>query len=289
MWGFTGILGVLISINAEELVWYRLVIASVSLIVFMYFMRRPFKVSSKKRLLSMIGVGVFVGLHWLTFYQSIKLSTASLGIICLSTTTIHVTWLEPLILKKKFNVFEFLLGVCVVPGIYLIADDFSGQEYLALGIGLTSALFAALFAVFNAKFVEDDRPSVITLYEMLSALVVVSLLLIFQGKMNSALFHISLSDFLWLLFLGIFCTSLAFLLVVQIVKMLGSFTVSLSINLEPVYTIILAIIILHENNSLGLNFYLGAGIIFAVVVTNAILKAPRIKKKIQQIRGFNQI
>lgn len=289
MWGFTGILGVLISINAEELVWYRLVIASISLAVFMYFMKRPFKVSSKKRLFGLIGVGVFVGLHWLTFYQSIKLSTASLGIICLSTTTIHVTWLEPLILKKKFNVFEFLLGICVVPGIYLIADDFSGEEYLALTIGLVSALLAALFAVFNARFVEEDRPSVITLYEMLSATIVMTIILLFQGKMNADLFQISQSDFLWLLFLGIFCTSLAFLLVVQIVKALGSFTVSLSINLEPVYTIILAIIILHENDSLGFSFYLGAGIIFAVVVTNAILKAPRVKKKIQQIRSFNQI
>lgn len=289
MWGFTGILGVLISIDAEPIVWYRLVIASVSLGIFMLFMKRSFAVSSKKRLFSILLVGIIVGLHWLTFYQSIKLSTASLGIICLSTTTIHVTWLEPIILKKKFNVFEFLLGVCVVPGIYLVADDFSGNDYLALAIGLTSALFAALFAVFNAKFVEDDKPSVITFYEMISAMVVLTALLIFQGRMNASLFQISLSDFLWLLFLGIFCTSLAFLVVVQIVKTLGSFTVSLSINLEPVYTILLAIFILHENDSLGSSFYLGAGIILSVVLVNAILKAPQVKKKIQQMRGLNQI
>jgi drug/metabolite transporter (DMT)-like permease len=289
MWGFTGILGVLITIDAESIVWFRLVIASVSLALFMYFMRHSFRVSSQKRLWGILGVGVIVGLHWLSFYESIKLSTASLGILCLSTTTIHVTWLEPLILKKKFSWLEFGLGMCVIPGIYLVANDFSGDDFLALGIGLSSALFAALFAVFNAKFVEDDRPSVITLYEMISAMLVMTVLLLVKGKITSSLFDLSLSDFLWLLFLGIFCTSLAFLVVVQIVKILGAFTVSLSINLEPIYTILLAIFILNENESLGPNFYIGALIILLVVLLNAFLKAPRVKKKIAQMRGLTEI
>lgn len=289
MWGFTGILGVLITIDAEPLVWYRLVIAALSLALFMLIMKHSFRVSSRKRLFGLLFVGVIVGLHWLTFYQSIKLSTASLGIICLSTTTIHVTWLEPIVLKKKFNYLEFLLGLCVVPGIYLVADDFSGDEFLALAIGLSSALFAALFAVFNAKFVEDDRPSVITLYEMLSAMLVMTALLVFRGEFNQELFNISLSDFLWLLFLGICCTSLAFLAVVQIVKFLGTFTVSLSINLEPIYTIVLAIVLLNENTALSTSFYIGGAVIFCVVLINAIIKAPRVKKKIQQMRGLTQI
>lgn len=289
MWGFTGILGVLISIDADSIVWFRLLIASLSLALFMMFAKHSFRVSSLNRLWAIFGVGVIVGLHWLTFYESIKLSTASLGILCLSTTTIHVTWLEPIILKKKFSWLEFGLGLCVIPGIYLVANDFSADEFLALLIGLSSALFAALFAVFNAKFVENDRPSVITLYEMISATIVMTALMLFKSKIVPELFDLSLSDFLWLLFLGIFCTSLAFLVVVQIVKTLGAFTVSLSINLEPIYTILLAIVILNENEALGTNFYLGALIILLVVLLNAFLKAPRVKKKMAQMRGFTEI
>lgn len=230
----------------------------------------------------MICVGVIVALHWVTFYQSIQLSTASLGILCLATTTLHVSWLEPLIIGRPFSWTEFALSLIIVGGIYFVSGDFNTQEYLALAYGLTSALLAAIFAVLNARLAEDSSPIQMTLYEMLAAFGFLSLILLCTGQMNGDLFSISLTDILWLIFLGVVCTSFAFLAVIYIMKRLGAFSVSLSINLEPVYTIVLAIPILHEYEVLNNRFYIGSAVIIAVVITNAALKGRQDRKELLQ-------
>jgi drug/metabolite transporter (DMT)-like permease len=272
MWGFTGILGKLIHLEAFNIVWYRVLIAFVSLSIVLLITKKRVEINSKKQLVKIAGVGVLVALHWMTFYQSIQLSTASLGILCLSTTTLHVTWLEPLVMKRKFSKLEFFLGLIVVYGIYFVSQDFNPKDYTALFYGLTSALLAALFSVFNAKLVEETPSYTITFYEMLVAFLFLSVVLFLQGQFTPDLIHMRWSDFWWLLFLGTLCTSFAFLATIEVVKRLGAFTVSLSINLEPVYTIILAIFLLKENELLGRQFYIGAVIIVLVVLANGIIK-----------------
>lgn len=272
MWGFTGILGKLIHLDAYYLVWHRVLIALVALGVALAFMRKPLKTANFKSFLKIAGVGLFVVLHWMAFYKSIQLSTASLGILCLSTATLHVTWLEPIIMKRKFSWIEFLLGSLVIYGIYFVSSDFDANDKEALIYGLFSALFAALFSVFNAKLAQDTPSYQITFYEMVSALVFLTIVLLFQGNLTAELFKMTLSDFLWLLFLGIMCTSFAFLATIEVVKRLGAFTVSLSINLEPVYTILLAIAILQEDKMLGTHFYIGSAVIVVVVIANAVIK-----------------
>lgn len=278
MWGFTGILGKLIHLDALYLVWWRILIAFTSLAIGLYFLKMPMRITSKKTVLKVLGVGVLVASHWITFYTSIQLSTASLGILCLSTTTLHVTWIEPLVFKKKFSWIEFLFGALVVYGIYFVADSFNAEQYTALVIGLFSALLAALFSVFNAKLAEEVPSSSITLHEMGVGLVFLTVVLGCSNMLNENWFKMTLSDLGWLLFLGICCTSFAFLATIEVMKKLGAFTVSLSINLEPVYTILLAIPILHENELLNTDFYVGSLLIIAVVITNAIYKA-QVKKK----------
>lgn len=278
IWGFTGILGRLIDLKPIPIVWYRVLIAFVALLLIVPFLKSSFKPSSPKRLLQMMGVGVLVGLHWVTFYQAIQLSTASLGILCLATTTFHVAWLEPIIMRRKFSRLEFLLSLFVVAGIYFIAGDFDAKQYEALLYGLLSALLAAGFSVFNAKIAEDTSPVQITLYEMIAAFIFLTVVLLFQGEINADLFRMRMSDALWLLFLGILCTSFAFLATIAIVKKLGAFTVSLSINMEPVYTILLAIVILNENEVLSEKFYIGSVVIVLVVIANAILKYFSVKR-----------
>lgn len=273
IWGFTGILGKLISLDAISIVWYRVLIAFLSLGVGMYFLRKNFRLPSKKRGLQIALIGVVVGLHWVTFYHSIQLSTASLGILCLSTTTLHVAWIEPIVMKRRVSWIELLFGFIVIYGIYFVSGDFNATEYKALAYGLASAFFAAVFAVFNAKFSHDVAPSAISFYEMVAAFVFLSLVLAVQGRFSPDFFTMHWSDFFWLLFLGIICTSFAFLATIQIMKVLGAFTVSLSINLEPVYTILLAIFILNENELLGMNFYIGAVVIVLVVIANAAWKS----------------
>ena len=272
LWGFTGILGKLIHLDFLHIVWNRLLIALIGLGICLVIIKRPIKISSFIQLWQLCGVGIIIALHWVTFFKKIQLSTASLGILCLSTITIHVAWLEPLVMKRKFSWLEFALGICVIFGIAIVASDFNPNDFEALAYGLVSALLAASFSVFNGHLVKTIPSSTMTFYEILAGLLFLSVVLWFQGEFNATLFDMTLSDFSWLLFLGLVCTSFAFLATIEIVKRLGAFTVSLCINLEPVYTIILAIVILNENKKLGTTFYIGACSIILVLIANPIAR-----------------
>jgi drug/metabolite transporter (DMT)-like permease len=277
MWGFTGILGKLIKLDAVLIVWYRVFIAAAFLAFFFIFTKKSFKVE-RKHWWKIASVGIIVAAHWLTFYSAIQLSTASLGILCLSTTTLHVTWLEPIVMKRKFSWLEFALGAVVIYGIYFVSGDFSANELKALYIGLTSALLAAMFSVFNGRLVHDVPSTHLSFYELSTGFIAISIFLLLSGRLNHKVFSMTYSDLGWLLFLGILCTSFAFLVTMDIVKRLGAFTVSLSINLEPVYTILLAIFILKEHKLLNSNFYIGSAIIILVVILNGIFKHFQNKK-----------
>jgi drug/metabolite transporter (DMT)-like permease len=266
MWGFTGILGKLIHLDALLIVWHRLWIAALALGIFMLLKKRM-TLPKGKQLLWSILVGLVVALHWLTFYTSIQLSTASLGILCLSTTTLHVTWLEPLIMRKRFSWIEFAMGLLVIGGIY-----FKGEEQKAVLFGLVSALCAGIFSVANGKLAQQTDTAALSFTELTTGFLALSVVFVFQGKISLDLFEMTQTDFYWLLFLGILCTSFAFLATIEIVKRLGAFSVSLSINLEPIYTILLAIVLLKEHKLLQDSFYWGAAMILTVVLANGIWK-----------------
>ncbi len=279
IWGFTAILGKWIEADAFVLVWYRVIIAFFSLLIFLIILRRKLVIQSSSNAWKTLGVGVLVALHWLTFYVSIKESTASLAIICLATTTIHVSWLEPLIMKRKFLWSELVLGVIIIGGILLITGNTTGeQNMIGIAFGLLSAILAASFSVFNARLIQDVTASKITLYEMFSASVVMSLFLLLSPSFTLNNLLISSNDIYLLLFLGIICTSVAFLITVEITKFLGAFTVTLSINMEPIYTLGLAALFLGEHQELSTWFYIGASIIVGAVFGNAILKYQQRKK-----------
>jgi len=286
MWGFTGILGKLIELDALLIVWHRLWIAALALAVYM-FLSKKLILPKGKTLLYAVLVGLVVALHWITFYTSIQLSTASLGILCLSTTTLHVTWLEPLIMGKKFSWIEFAMGLLVIGGIYFVAHDFKGEELKALGFGLLSALCAGIFSVSNGKLAHQTETPGLSLTELSTGFIALSLFFLNQGKWNLQLFEMTSSDFYWLLFLGVICTSFAFLATIDIVKRLGAFSVSLSINLEPIYTILLAIVLLKEHKLLETSFYWGAAMILMVVLANGIWKHKQ--RKIANINDRNAI
>ena len=282
LWGFTGILGKLIQLEALYIVWYRVGIASLVIMLYLLFVKSALSIP-KKYWLRVAFVGLVVAAHWVTFYTSIQWSTASLGILCLSTTTLHVAWLEPLIMKKRFSWIEFSLGLLVVGGIYFVSGDFSTQEYWAVVMGLISAFLAGFFAVCNAKFVEEIQSTHISMYELAMGFVGLTIFMLYSGKIDSSMFVMSISDVFWLLFLAVVCTSFAFLVTIDIVKKLGAFTVSLSINLEPVYTIILAIFILQEHEQLDSNFYIGSILIILVVIANGVIKNQQRKKTVRSL------
>ncbi len=273
MWGFTGILGKLIHLDAYIIVWHRLLIAVLGLFIVLILLKKGVFPVQTKHFWKSMGVGVVVALHWMTFYKSIELSTASLGILCLSTATLHVTWLGPLLTKQRFSWVDFLMGLIVIYGIYFVSTDFSESDTVALKYGLSSAFFAALFSVLNASLSKEIEPYKMSLYELLSAFIFLSFCLLFWGEMSFDVFKMTTSDFLWLLFLGLLCTSFAFLASIEVVKRLGAFTFSLSVNLEPVYTMLLAIVILNEDELLNRNFYFGSALIVLVVIGNALYKS----------------
>lgn len=267
IWGYTGIMGKTITLSSSVLVWYRLLIAFISLGLFIWILKRPVVKISKRDFWKIMGVGAIVGLHWFTFFQSIKLSSVSLGIICLSTTTLHVSWLEPLMRKRKVSFVEILLGIVIVFGISFILNvEF--EHIYAILIGLSSAFFAALFSVSNSILVDRVPSSQLTFIELISGFIVLSVILLVQGEMTSELFDLSLSNFGNLLFLGIICTSLAFIIAVDATKHLGAFTVSLSINLEPIYTMIMAILLFPMDEKMQPSFYFGSAVILAAVFFN---------------------
>lgn len=279
IWGFTAILGKLIETDAFVLVWYRVLIAAVSLWLLLFFLNKDRKIVSAKDKWRTIGVGAIVALHWLTFYLSIKYSTASLTIICLATTTVHVAWLEPLVMKRRFLWSELLIGLVIIGGIYLIANEGTQEGlHLGLSLGLLAAILAALFSVFNQRIVQTVSATKITLYEMFSATAIMTLFLVFTDRLNIASLSLSVNDILLLMFLGIICTSVAFLITVEVQKLLGAFTVTLSINMEPIYTLGLAAWILNEHQKLSPSFYYGASIIVFAVFGNAFLKRYQTKR-----------
>lgn len=272
VWGFTGILGKLIHLDALYIVWYRILIAIFVLLI--YFKIKGFKHNlPKAQLASIIFTGAIVAIHWITFYFSIQKSTASLGILCLSTATLHVSWLEPLLMKRKFSWLEFGMGLLIIGGIYFVASDFDIHKWEAIILGLISAFCAALFSVMNAKIAQKVSSQTMTYYEMIAALALVSLSILLYDGIQLEKFNMDISDAIWLIFLGVLCTALAFLLTIEVVKKLGAFTVTLSINMEPVYTIFLAIFMLNENKVLNNQFYYGAVFIVGIVLLNAVIKA----------------
>ena len=268
--GFTGILGRLITLNEAYLVWYRLLIAVVTLWVLYFFQHKLHRVSwvGIRRI---TGVGVIVALHWVTFYASIKYANVSVALVCFSAIGFFTAILEPLISRKPFNTTELLLGLLVMAGIYLIFH-FDPQYKTGIILGIISALLASLFTVFNRILVQQHKPETVTLYQLSGGFLFLTLLLPAYLLFFPA-GHIlpTLSDAGWLLVLSLFCTVWAFSLSMNALKKISAFTVNLTYNLEPVYGIALAFLIYREDKYLSGSFYIGLFLIMLSVILHTWL------------------
>lgn len=262
--GFTGILGKLISLNEGLLVWYRLLITSVTLYV-LFRIQGTFKKLPWKDILPIGGTGVIVALHWLFFYGSIKYSNVSIGVICFSLTSLFTAIFDPLINKRRFDVAEMLLSLLTLLGILLIFH-FDTQYRTGIIIGIISAMFAALFTVFNKRLIKRFDTYTITFYELSTGFIVLSMAM----PLYLHLFPVptllpSSLDLIYLLVLAWFCTVLMYLLSMSALKKISPFTVNLCFNLEPVYSIVMAFVLFHENKLLNNAFYAGLGCIILSV------------------------
>jgi len=271
LWGFTGIFGKAIEMNAIMIVWYRMIISAVALIPFMV-KHKQFILPDKKRFASIIITGFVVCLHWLTFYASIKASNVSIALSCFASVSLFSALLEPLFYRKKINKQNIILALFVLVGIYII---FAFQQLYAMGIvlALISALLGALFTILNKIFVSNDEPAPVTFIELLSGFVFLSILLPLILPAFNVSFQIpSTIDWVWLLLLSVVCTSVAFTLSLEALKKVSAFTMNLSVNLEPLYSIVLAIILFKEDELLNNGFYIGAVIVISSVFIHSLLQ-----------------
>lgn len=273
LYGFTAILGDLIDLSATVLVWWRVLITSISLLFLIRF-GQTLKGIPKKLLWEYIGIGILIGLHWITFFASIKYANASIALVCYATCSFFTSMLEPLLTKAKFKWYGLALGALVIPGMALIVQSLEVNMLLGVWIGLFSTLLIALFSILNKQRIHDLDTPTLTFIEMSSAWVFISLVLPFYFYWNPELsFLPSASDWVYLIILALVCTTLALVLNLRALKHISAFASSLTYNLEPVYGIALAIFILKENKELTPTFYLGVLIILASVFSYPLLRS----------------
>ncbi|WP_299286585.1 DMT family transporter [uncultured Mucilaginibacter sp.] len=262
IWGFTGILGALISVSAFYLVWYRLLIASLSLLLYLVFAKVKFKVDWKT-FLQLACTGALVGMHWLLFFQSIKISTVSVTLVCLSSITLFTAVFEPLVTNKKISRLEILAGLMIIFGIFLIFK-FESQYTKGIILGLISAAAASIFSIINSQLVKQKPAPVIAFYELTGAFFWLSVYLFFMGGFKASL-RLSSNDFAYLILLGTVCTSVAYVAGVAVMRQLSAFRVALVTNLEPVYGIIMAFIFFGDLKKMTPGFWIGAVLILSTI------------------------
>lgn len=253
--GFTAILGKLISLNEGVLVWWRLLI-TVVVMLGLFRINKVRQVYPLATRLSVLGIGTFVGLHWLCFFGSVKYANITIAVVCLSTGGFFSALLEPLIRRTPFKLADLLLGAISIAGIYIIFH-FDTQYKTGIILGIMAALLSSVFSILNKKIISKMDGLSITTYEMTGALIVMSCIVPFYGvSFSDGLMPVGW-DWLWLCILAVVCTVWAFILQLQSLKHISAFTLNLSYNLEPVYGIILAFVFFQENEQLSPQFYIG--------------------------------
>lgn len=270
IWGFTAVLGALITLDALPLVWFRMGIAVALIFVYARIKKISLGVTPQT-LLKFLVAGLVIALHWLTFFKAIKESNISVTLACLSTGAFFASLLEPIFFGRKVIWYEVLFGLFVIGGLYIIFS-FEGNYLYGIALALSSAFLSASFSIINGKFAKQYSPVVISLYELLGGVLFFTLYLLFSGSLTAEFFMVSPSDWFWLFLLGSFCTAYAFIASVHVMKFLSPYTVMLTINMEPIYGIILAVLVFNDKEKMSAPFYLGAAIIVITVILNGILK-----------------
>lgn len=275
--GFTGILGKLIELESSVLVWYRMLLAFI-ILLFFGLIKKNLKEVSKINFVKILGIGVVVAAHWLFFFESIKVSNVSVAVVCMATSSLFSALLEPLFFKRKISWKEITLSILVIVGLWFAinADTTYIKGYV---FGVIAAFLATLFTILNSLFVDKVKSSNITLIEMFGGVLILSLFLLYNNSFNLPSLSLTLNDFIYLLILAGVCTAFAFVVSVEVMKYLSPFNVIMAVNLEPLYSILLALIIFNDGTeTMNNTFYLGGSIIIFAVFLDGYFKTKSTKK-----------
>ena len=286
IWGFTGIIGKLLflsGLNSSEVVFWRMLIAWVTLLLYL-ILKRESIIVSRKTLFKLLGNGVLIAMHWYCFFEAIALSNVSIALVFMSTTAFFTSFAELIIYRKKINIKELFTGILVVFGVAIIINDLNyenePQYFKAIILALTAAFLAAFFSVINSVLVKENDSAIISFYELMGGFWVITILFCLNGDIKINELSIDTFQFFWLLVLGIVCTSFAFLLGVYVMKFIAPYTVNLSVNLEPIYAIIFALLIFKDSEFMSLNFYFGSFIVVGSILLNAFFKKQKKPRKV---------
>lgn len=285
LWGLTSILGALISYDSVPLVWWRLVVVSICLLLYFLLSKQKLK-GTKKVYTKLFFIGLIVGLHWLSFYGGIKTSTISITLIAFSSGTFFTALIEPYFYKRKLNYNELCIGIAIgicIASIALSEMETAKNPIPGVLFGVLAALTAALFSTFNGLLIKESNAFTITFVQLVAALFWVSIAFVCFFDIPENLFTPSGKDLVYILILAILCTAIPFLIAVEIMKFLTPFTVNLSLNLEIVYSIVLAYFIFGEEEKMSPTFYIASSCIVGLILLNELIK----KRKIKQGRRIN--
>jgi drug/metabolite transporter (DMT)-like permease len=270
LWGFTAILGKLITLPALALVWWRMLLVAAALLLTPRVWRGLRAMTMQSRL-AYAGIGVLVSLHWLTFYAAIKLANASVGATCIALGPAFLAFIEPWVARRRFDPRELLIAIAVVPGVAMVAGGVPGHMRLGIAVGVLSALFVALFGSLNKRMVEHGDPLTVTCIELGTGALFLTLLAPLLPHTGSAYPLPSAHDAVLLLLLAFGCTLLPFTLALVALRHISAFATQMITNLEPVYAIVLAILLLGEQRQLDGWFYAGVVVILAAVFMHPLL------------------
>lgn len=277
IWGFTAVLGALITLDAIPLVWYRMFLAVIIIFIFLKIKKENLRFSTRTLAGFALG-GVIIALHWLTFFGAIKASNVSITLAVLSTGAFFASLLEPLLYGRKIILYEVLFGLLVIVGLYIIFDV-EASYTTGIVMALVSAFLSALFSVINGKFILKHKASSISFYELMFGVAGISIYLALSGGFTMEFFTVSAHDWIYLLILASACTAYAFIASIHVMKWITPYTVMLTINMEPVYGIILALLVLGDSEKMGSQFYYGAVLILITVLANGIIKMTLERKR----------
>lgn len=262
--GFTGLFGKLITLNEVDIVWYRMLFTSIILLVFTGLPQ-----VERKKLLQLGGCGALLGLHWMLFYGSIKASNVSIGVICYSLVGFFTAILEPIIYHRKISAIEILFSLITVLGLLCIFS-FDARYRYGISIGVLSSFVAALYGVCNKKVSVGVKTRTVLFYQMSAGMMIVTMIIPFYLMMFPAHQNVLVipegSNLWWMLCHALFCTVAMYILQIQALRTLSAFTVNLTYNLEPCYTIMIAFIVFHEARELNFSFYIGIALILISVL-----------------------
>jgi len=277
LWGFTGVLGKLIDGSSLQITILRTSIAFFSLLIYL-ILKGKLKSIAINKMIQYLGVGSIIGFHWYAFFESIEQSNVSVALTCLASASLFVAILNPFIGKQRtFKLYEVLLGLMAILGIYIVFS-FEGEYTLGIILGLITSFLGAVFTIINGNFIDrGDDATIITLYEMLGACLTIGICSLFSSDFTLN-FTFGYDDWIYIFILGTLCTAFAFLLGIYVMKEVSAYTVTMTVNLEPIYSIAMALIIFKEDEHMSEGFYLGASIIMMSIFLNGII-TKRIRKK----------